>query len=172
MRLIIPKEGIEQKILLIRAKRVMLDRDLAKLYGVPTRVLIQSVKRNSERFPLDFMFQLNKGEFEDWKSQFVTSKSDRMGLRRPPYAFTEHGILMLSSVLKSKKAIQINIAIMRIFVKLREIMHLNKDLTLRLERLERAAEKQEEQIYSIFQIIEQFRIIEKNSKRRIGFHEK
>lgn len=172
MRLIIPKEAIERKILFIRGKNAMLDRDLARLYNVPTRVLNQSVRRNSERFPLDFMFQLNKEEFEDWKSQFVMSKSDRMGLRRSPYAFTEHGILMLSSVLNSKKAVQVNIAIMRIFVKLREIMHLNKDLTLRLESLERAAEKQGEQIHLIFQVIEQLMDIEKKPKRKIGFYEK
>jgi hypothetical protein len=114
----------------------MLDRDLAKLYSVQTKVLNQAIKRNIDRFPHDFMFQLNNEEFEIWRSQFVTSKSDKMGLRRAPFAFTEHGILMLSSVLNSKRAIQINIAIMRVFVRLREIMLANKDLALRFEKLE------------------------------------
>jgi len=166
----IPAELIEERIYLIRGQKVILDRDLAKLYAVPTRALNQSVRRNARRFPTDFMFQLNNEEFENWRSQFVISKSDRMGLRRPPRAFTEHGILMLSSVLKSKKAIEVNIAIMRVFVRLREIMLANKDLALRLEQLEHAAEKQGQQIQAIFQVIERLMAIEEKPKRRIGFH--
>lgn len=97
-------------------KKIILDRDLAKMYGVETRVLNQAVKRNIEHFPEDFMFQLTREEFEDWKSQTVTSNSVKMGIRRMPYAFTELGVAMLSSVLNSKTAIQINISIMRAFV--------------------------------------------------------
>jgi len=106
---------IAKKILTLRGKRVMLDRDLAVLYGVETKVLNQSVKRNIERFPEDFMFQLSDEEFINWKSQFVTSNSDKMGLRKKPYAFTQNGIAMLSSILNSKRAIQVNIQIMRTF---------------------------------------------------------
>ena len=163
-------ERIAEKIFLVRGHKVMLDRDLAKLYRVRTKVLNQAIKRNSDRFPHDFMFQLNKEEFENWRSQFVTSKSDRMGLRRAPFAFTEHGILMLSSVLNSKRAIQVNIAIMRVFVRLREIMLANKDLALRLEKLERTVEKQGEQTHAIFEIVKDFMTVEEKPKRRIGFH--
>ena len=167
---LITHETIKQKIFLIRRHKVMLDRDLAKLYGVQTKVLNQAIKRNVERFPHDFMFQLNNEEFKNWRSQFVTSKSDRMGLRRAPFAFTEHGILMLSSVLNSKRAIQVNIAVMRVFVRLREIMLTNKDLALRFEKLERTVEKQGEQIHTIFEIVKQFITVEEKPKRRIGFH--
>jgi hypothetical protein len=100
--ILLDKKEIQNKIYFIRGQQVMLDRDLAKLYQVETKVLNQAVKRNIERFPEDFMFQLSKDEFENWKSQIVTSNNDRMGLRRPPYAFTEQGVSMLASVLKSK----------------------------------------------------------------------
>jgi len=163
-------EVIAEKIFFIRQHKVMLDRDLAKLYGVQTKVLNQAVKRNARRFPHDFMFQLNSEEFKIWKSQFVTSKSDRMGLRRAPFAFTEHGILMLSSVLNSDCAIQVNITIMRVFMRLRQIMLANKDLALRFEKLERTVEKQKEQIHTIFEIVEQFITLEEKPKRKIGFH--
>lgn len=113
---------IQNLIYEIRGQKVMLDRDLAEMYGVETRILIQSVKRNIECFPNDFMFQLTKNEFEYWKSQIVMSKSDKMGLRRAPYAFTELGVAMLSSVLHSKTAIEINISIMRAFVFVRNTL--------------------------------------------------
>ncbi len=110
----------------------MLDRDLALLYDIPTRSLKQAVKRNINRFPSDFMFILNKAEFGNWRSQFVTSKSIRMGLRIPPMAFTEQGVAMLSSVLNSERAIEVNIAIMRTFVKLRELISTHKELAAKL----------------------------------------
>lgn len=113
---------IQNKICEIRGQKVMLDRDLAQLYGVETRVLNQAVRRNLDRFPEDFMFQLSKSEFENWKSQIVMSNSVNMGLRRKPYAFTELGVAMLSSVLNSQIAIQINISIMRAFVAVRQSM--------------------------------------------------
>ncbi|OPZ31114.1 MAG: ORF6N domain protein [Bacteroidetes bacterium ADurb.BinA174] len=113
---------IQNLIYEIRGQKVMLDRDLAEMYGVETRILIQSVKRNKDRFPDDFMFQLTKNEFENWKSQIVMSKSDKMGLRRAPYAFTELGVAMLSSVLHSKTAIEINMNIMRAFVYVRNML--------------------------------------------------
>ncbi len=116
----------------------MLDRDLAELYGVTTKAFNQAVKRNLERFPGDFMFQLNEAELENWRSQIVTSNpSAKMGLRRRPYAFTEQGVAMLSSVLHSKRAVQVNIAIMRAFVKLRELLASHKDLARKLDALEK-----------------------------------
>src|SRR5580765_4347372 len=118
---LIPTERIERAILFIRGQKVILDRDLATLYHVPTKVLNQAVTRNLKRFPGDFMYQLTEAEFDNWRSQFVTSNpAAKMGLRRRPYAFTEQGVAMLSSVLKSDRAIEVNIAIMRAFVKLRE----------------------------------------------------
>ena len=116
---------IENKILIIREQQVMLDRDLAELYGVETKVLNQAVKRNMERFPQTFMFQLNNTEFANWRSQFVTSNSDKMGLRRPPYAFTEQGVAMLSAVLKSDTAVNVSIQIMNAFVAMRKFMQNN-----------------------------------------------
>lgn len=132
-----PQLDIESKILVIRGQQVMIDRDLAELYGVETKVLNQAVKRNIERFPEDFCFQLNKAEFEIWKSQFVTSNSDKMGLRRPPYVFTEQGVAMLSSVLRSKNAVEINIQIMRVFVALRRFLKINAQVFQRLDFMEK-----------------------------------
>src|SRR5262249_55210642 len=133
----IPSERIEKAILLLRGQKVMLDRDLARLYGVPTGVLNQAVSRNQSRFPPDFMFQLDAEEFENWKSQFVISNSGaKMGLRKRPFAFTEQGVAMLSSVLRSPRAIAVNIAIMRAFVRLRELLATHKDLARKLAELE------------------------------------
>lgn len=127
---------IQDQIYEIRGLRVMLDRDLAVLYGVETRALNQAVKRNIERFPKDFMFQLSKDEFEDWKSQIVISNSIKMGVRRMPYAFTELGVAMLSSVLNSNTAIQVNIAIMRAFVIVRQTITNISETDKRLSILE------------------------------------
>ncbi len=132
----IPQEIIQNKIFLIRGKKVMLDRDLAELYCVETKALNQAVKRNLERFPGDFMFQLTEKEFENWKSQIVTSNKEKMGLRRRPYAFTEQGIAMLSSVLNSARAIRVNIEIMRIFTQLRAMLDNHKELRKKLEEME------------------------------------
>lgn len=164
---IIPIETIERKIFLIRGKKVMLDRDLAFLYGVSTKALKQAVKRNYKRFPEDFMFELSKGEFENWRSQFVTSKSDIMGLRWMPYAFTEQGVAMLSSVLKSEKAIEVNIQIIRTFTRLRELIVSNKELRERLDKLE---EKYDKQFKIIFDAMK--RIFENNNKRITENHKK
>ena len=130
------KIDIQPLIRIIRGQHVILDRDLAVLYRVETRVLNQAVKRNLERFPEDFMFQLTKEEFEIWKSQFVTSKSILMGARKLPYAFTEQGIAMLSSVLKSQTAVDVNIRIMRAFVSMRRFIATNSQLFQRLETIE------------------------------------
>ncbi len=134
----VAKGYIEQKILLIRDQKVMLDRDLAALYGVETRVLIQAVKRNIKRFPLDFMFQLSLEEFNKWKSQIVISNpKTKMALRKRSYAFTEQGVAMLSSILRSDRAVQVNVAIMRSFVRLRKIISTHKKLAQKLEKLEK-----------------------------------
>ncbi|MGH7813746.1 MAG: ORF6N domain-containing protein [Candidatus Binataceae bacterium] len=135
---VIPLERIASRIYLIRGEKVMLDSDLAELYGVTTKVLLQAVKRNIERFPDDFLFQFSKAELENWRSQIVTSKpAAKMGLRRPPYAFTELGVAMLSSVLGSKRAVQVNISIMRTFVKVRQILASNRDLARKIEQHDR-----------------------------------
>jgi hypothetical protein len=133
MENIIPIVNIQSKIYVIRGHKVMLDRDLAELYMVETKVLNQAVKRNIERFPKDFIFQLSSEELLNWKSQFVTSNSIKMGLRKSPYVFTELGIAMLSSVLNSDKAIKINIQIMRTFVQLREFLATNEEIKKKLQ---------------------------------------
>ncbi|MFH1664856.1 MAG: ORF6N domain-containing protein [Candidatus Omnitrophota bacterium] len=165
----IPRETIENRILLIREKKVMLDSDLAKMYGVLTKSLNLAVKRNIARFPEDFMFQLSKQESESLRFHFETSK--RGGRRYCPYAFTEHGILMLSSVLKSERAIQVNIAIMRVFVKLKEMLSTHKDLVCKLDELERKVENQDKEIHYIFEAIRQLMAPPPaKPKRTIGFH--
>jgi len=131
---LIPREIIENKILFIRAQKIILDSDLANLYEVETKVLNQAVKRHFERFPDDFMFQLTNEEFLNLKSQFVTSSWG--GKRKLPYAFTEQGVAMLSSVLNSKRAVAVNVQIMRTFVKIREMALTHKDLAKRLDELE------------------------------------
>ena len=132
------------KIQIIRGKKVMLDEDLAELYEVQTKRLNEQVKRNQDRFPEDFMFQLTKTEFDDLKSQNATARWG--GRRNQPYAFTEHGVLMLSSVLKSKKAVQVNIQIMRIFTRMRELLLSQKDLTIKVEKIETKLEGQSHEI--------------------------
>ncbi|MCX5692082.1 MAG: ORF6N domain-containing protein [Candidatus Omnitrophica bacterium] len=148
---LIPEQVIEPKIFMIRGHKVMLDRDLAELYGVRTMVLNQAVKRNISRFPQDFMFQLSNEELENLISQIVISSWG--GTRKLPYAFTEQGVAMLSSVLNSERAVQVNIAIMRAFVKLRQILSMNKELAHKLAELERKIEKHDVDIQAIFEAI-------------------
>jgi len=160
---------IEKNIFLIRDHRIMLSTHLAKLYGVEAKVLVQVVKRNIDRFPKDFMFQLNESEFKNLKSQIVTSSWG--GIRRAnPYAFTEQGVAMLSSILRSKRAIQMNIAIMRIFVKLRHILSTHKKLAYKLTQLEGKMEKHDTEIRAIFEAIQQLISVPDRPKKRIGFH--
>lgn len=128
---------IERMIYIIRDQKVMLDSDLAKLYGIETKALKRAVRRNMSRFPTDFMFEMNDGELRNWRSQFGTSNSSKMGLRIKPFVFTELGVAMLSSVLNTEKAVSINISIMRIFVKLRSFLLLEKDLSERINKLEK-----------------------------------
>lgn len=145
----------------------MFDKDLARLYGVSTSNLNKAVNRNIERFPSDFMFQLNKNEFEILKFQFGTSSWG--GTRKLPYVFTEQGVAMLSSVLKSKRAVQVNIAIMRTFVKLREMVINNKELSKKLEALEKRFDTHDLKIKTIFDVIKDLMLPEKDSKPKIGF---
>jgi hypothetical protein len=162
---LVPLERIERLILLIRGHKVMLDADLAQLYGVPTKVLNQSVKRNKDRFPADFMFQLNANECAILKSQFVTS-SQWGGRRIRPYAFTEQGVAMLSSVLNSARAVKANIEIMRTFVRLRQMLASNVQLARRLDALEK---KYDAQFKVVFDAIRQLMKPPEPSKRKIGF---
>jgi len=167
-----PQEIVKQKIFMIRGHKVMLDRDLAELYGVPTKVLNQAVKRNLSRFPQDFMFQLSTEEMKNWKSQIVTSNREKMGIRKKPYVFTEQGVAMLSSVLNSERAIQVNITIMRTFVKLRQIISANKELASKLDELEMKIEKHDEDIQAIFEAIRQLMAPPPiKPKPQIGFHQ-
>jgi phage regulator Rha-like protein len=166
-----PMERIERSILLIRRQKVMLDSDLADLYGVETRILVQAVKRNAERFPSDFMFQLKQEEFDSLRSQIVISKG-KGGRRYLPYAFTEQGIAMLSSVLRSKRAVQVNIAIMRVFVRLREMLATHKELARKLSELENHLKDHDQQIQSIFEAIYQLIAPPEKPKKKIGFEVK
>jgi hypothetical protein len=164
---IIPVAIIEQKIYFIHHQKVMLDRDLAELYGVETRILNQAVKRNIKRFSEDFMFRLSKEEMEFWKSQIVITSKEKKGLRRRHYAFTQEGIAMLSGVLNSGRAIQVNIEIMRTFIKLRQMLSSNAQLVRRLKALEK---KYDEQFRTVFKAI--YKLMEhseKKNKRKIWF---
>lgn len=180
---IISDEIIENKIFIIRGKKVMFDRDLAILYGVRTKELNKAVSRNKNRFPADFMFQLNKKEFDIWMSQVVISNEDKLeslrfqigtsnrgGTRYMPYVFTEQGVAMLSSVLKSERAVQVNIQIMRTFTKIREMIISNKELRLKIESMEK---KYDNKFHEVFDAIKRILITQvrdnSESTNRIGF---
>jgi len=186
--MVIPSERVVSKIFLIRSKKVMLDKDLADLYGVETKVLNQAVKRNLERFPADFMFQLNKQEAEIWKSQIeisnlrhqigtsslrsqiVTLKNGRgQHIKYLPYVFTEQGVAMLSSVLNSKRAIQVNIQIIRTFTQLRELLMTNKELRIKIENMEK---KYDTKLKRVFDVLKQLLMQENKPKNQIGFRVK
>jgi hypothetical protein len=161
---------IERAILIVRGHKVLLDADLAALYEVQTRVLVQAVKRNLERFPDDFMFQLDPAEVEALRSQSVTSKNPGRGGRRyAPYAFTEQGVAMLSSVLNSPRAIAVNIEIMRAFVRFRELIASNKELAAKLDQLEKKFGTHDQAITGIMQAIRQLMTPPETKKRPIGF---
>jgi len=168
----LPKERITSLIFFIRGQKVMLDRDLAQLYGVETRILNQAVRRNRNRFPSDFMFQLSDKEYRILRSQFVISNT-RGGRQYLPYAFTEQGVAMLSSVLKSKQAIEVNIQIMRTFTKLRQMMMDYAELQKKIEYIEKVFAKKinthSKQIAQIFEAIKLMLIEEEKPKKKIGF---
>lgn len=159
------------KIFLIRGQKVMLDRDLAELYGVETKRLKEAVKRNLFRFPVDFMFELTKEEFDNWRTQFATSNSDRMGLRYSPMVFSEHGVLMLSSVLNSKKAIAVNIQIMRIFTRIRQMLTDTLGLKLEIEEIKKKIQNQDKNIELVFSYFDELltKQEEQPPRKRIGY---
>jgi len=187
MKVALKPENIAQLVFFVRGEKVMFDADLAKLYGVSTKALNQALRRNRERFPDDFVFQLTAEEFAFLKSQFVTStaeKPDSQGLRRNwsqfvtssrkhrgaryrPYAFTEQGVAMLSSVLRSRRAVEVNIAIMRTFVQLRRLMDRNRDLARKIEALEK---KYDEQFAEVLAAIKELIAPPTPAKKQIGFH--
>ena len=171
---LLPDELIINKIILLRDQKVLVDRDLAELYDVDTRTLNQAVKRNLKRFPEDFMFQMTKEEFEIWRSQIVITNNDKMGLRRPPYVFTEQGVAMLSSVLNSDRAILVNIQIMRVFTKMRALLESHKEILRKLESLEKKDIEQEDKILLIFEYLKQLEQAKQEEtqfreRKRIGF---
>ena len=162
----VPIEKITGKIYLIRGQKVMLDRDLAELYQVETKQLKRAVRRNIDRFPADFMFELTKAELENWRCQFGTSKSETKGLRYKPLVFTEQGVAMLSSILRSKRAVQVNIQIMRAFNQLRKMLATHKDLKRKIEAMEK---KYDEQFRIVFEAITQLIEEDEKPKKKIGY---
>jgi hypothetical protein len=181
--LVISAETIQKAIYLVRGQKVMLDRDLAAMYGVPTKALKQAVRRKATRFPADFMFVLTREEFADWRSQIVTSNADRAeflrsqsvtskadprgGTQYPPMAFTEQGVAMLSSVLNSERAIQVNIAIMRTFTQLKQMLASNTELARKLADLEK---RYDAQFKVVFDAIRQLMTPPDRPRKHIGFH--
>ena len=170
----IPDEVIMSKIYLIRGKKVMLDRDLAELYGVETKQLKRAVRRNLERFPADFMFEMNNEELKNWRYQFGTSNEDKRGLRYPPFCFTEYGVLMLASILNSNRAIQINIQIVRVFMKMREMLMENKEILQQLEKIQDELTKHDEKIILIFEYINRLEqekqlVTDQQNRKKVGF---
>jgi phage regulator Rha-like protein len=166
---------LEQKILsriyVIRGEKVMLDRDLAELYGVETKRLKETVKRNKERFPRDFMFEMTAKEFEKWRVSTSLTASDKQGLRYAPYCFTEQGVTMLSCILNSKTAVEVNLRVIRVFVKMREYALTHKEILLHMSRLEKEIKGNSKDIENIFMVMKE--LIEKHStpapRNRIGF---
>jgi len=170
----IPDEIIINKIFVIRGTKVMIDRDLAELYGVDTRVLNQAVKRNIRRFPDDFMFQMTKDEMKNWKSQIVISNTEKMGIRKLPMVFTEQGVAMLSSVLNSELAISVNIRIIRVFIRMRTIIESHKEILNKLEMLGKKDMELDEKVSVIFEYLRQLEQskqeeTEFRTRKRIGY---
>lgn len=164
----IPTELIQRKVHLLRTEKVLLDRDLAEMYGVETRVLKQAVRRNKDRFPEDFMFELSDEEFENLRNQIGTSSWG--GTRYAPMAFTEQGVAMLSSVLTSKQAVEVNIQIMRVFVKMRKWSENYAELLSKIEEIEAHNDEQDQTITHIYDLLKQLIIQEESDKPKIGFN--
>jgi len=153
--IVISEETIINKIYLVKGHKVMLDRDLAEMYGVETRVLNQAIKRNEKRFPADFMFQMTSEELSDWKSQNVISNKEKMGLRKPPNVFTEQGVAMLSSVLNSETAIEVNIQIIRTFTRIRQMLSEHTELRLEVEKIKKKLDNQDKNMEVVFQYLDE-----------------
>ncbi len=167
----LPDEVLMDKILVIRNMKVMLDRDLAGLYGVETKRLKEQVRRNIERFPKDFMFELSEKEHELLKRQ-IDNRNRGQHSKYPPYAFTEHGVLMLSSVLNTERAIKVNIQIMRVYVRIREMIKSHKDLIIQMDQLELIVSKQDEKISLVFEYLRKFIDIKEKPRKEVGFKRK
>jgi len=159
---VIPVERIARSIYLIRGEKVMLDQDLAELYGVTTARLNEQVKRNMDRFPSEFAFQMSQNEFDSLMSQIAISKTGRGGRRKLPWVFTEHGVAMLSSVLRSKRAVQVNISIIKTFIGMREMLATHKDLA-------RKVEKHDKEITALYEYLQKLLEPPKSSKQKIGY---
>lgn len=168
-QIMVADEAIMSKIYVVRGYKVMIDRDLAGLYGVETKRLKETVRRNLTRFPEDFMFQMSKAEFENWRTQFASSNSLKMGLRHLPYCFTEQGATMLSCILSSERAIKVNIQLIRIFSRMREALLTHKDILLQLEKIEQRLLGHDEQIQTIFHYLKQLIDPPQPARQRIGF---
>jgi ORF6N domain len=166
---IVPIERIESRIFLLRDHKVMLDSDLAELYGVTTKRLNEQVKRNQQRFPADFMFQLTSEETKNLRSQIATSNRTSGGRRYRPYAFTEHGAIMAASVLNSRRAIEVSVYVVRAFVKLREMLRTHKELAGKLADLEKRIEGHDDEITTLFEAIRQLMEPPDEPSKRIGF---
>jgi hypothetical protein len=166
---IVPADRIESRIFLIRGCKVMLDSDLAALYQVSTKRLNEQVKRNHQRFPIDFMFQVTPEETESLRSQIATSSRGHGGRRHRPYAFTEHGAVMLASVLNSPVAVQASIQVVRAFIRLREVLAAHKELARKLTELERQVETHDENITALFEAIRQLMKPPERPRKQIGF---
>jgi len=158
---------IVERIFIIRGQKVMMDRDLAEMYDVPTFRLNEAVKRNITRFPEDFMFQLNHEEFKNLISQIAISRWG--GSRKPPYAFTEQGVAMLSSVLRSERAIQVNIQIIRVYTKMKQLLLDNKELWMKIEKIEHALVKKDEEVKAIFKVLKKLLLQEDKPRNVVGF---
>lgn len=169
VKVITADEVIMNKIYAIRGQKVMIDRDLAALYEVETRILKQAVRRNIDRFPKDFMFEMNKKEFENWRSHFVTSDEDKQGLRHAPFCFTEQGVTMLACTLNSKRAIEMNIQIIRIFTRMKEMLLTHKDILLQLQKIEKKLTAHDGDIQLIFEYLKKLLNPPQEPRKRIGF---
>ncbi len=173
-KIVLPDEVIMSKIYLIREQKVMIDRDLAELYGVETKRLKESVRRNIARFPEDFMFEMTNDEFLNWRTQYATSSADKMGLRYVPFCFTEQGVTMLSCILNSERAIQLNIQIIRIFTKIREMLTDKLSIKLEIEEIKRKLINHDKNIELVFSYLDE--LIEKQEnpppRKRIGYRRK
>ncbi len=169
---VLTDETVINQIHLVRGQKVMIDRDLAILYGVETKRLKEAVRRNIARFPKDFMFTMRAKELQNWRTQIASSNSETMGLRHSPYCFTEQGVTMLSCVLNSERAIEVNIRIIRIFTKMREMVATHKDILLKLDQIEKKLSTHDDQLLKVFFALKKFLKQETQEIKKIGYTRK
>ncbi len=171
LQALVAEQKILNRIYVVRGEKIMLDRDLAELYGIETKVLKQAVKRNIARFPKDFMFEMSATEFKKWRESTILSSSDKQGLRYAPFCFTEQGVTMLSCILNSKTAIEVNLRVVRVFVKMREYALTHKEILLQLAKLEKEVKGNSKDIENIFMVLKELIETQKppTTKNKIGF---